>query len=152
MTSRPCSRCITWNYLVPLCLLFCHSSVSPLSRHRRRRSKIVRCRKNRCPSTSLSALGRTLFTPAARQARPAPGPGFSPRLSDRSTNGPTDGRPGKVVWTTGDGCVGRIAHTRGSSTALQRYKSAAEARRNRYYYLNSLAMTNNLLTRHNSEL
>jgi len=100
VTSRPLSGCIKWMYLVlsllslasfrslfvsrSLRLLVRHSSVSPssgpLRRRRRRRSKTVRCRKNRWPSTSLSALGRILFTPAAA-ARPGRGAGT--RRSER---------------------------------------------------------------------
>jgi len=68
-------------------------------RRRRRRSKTVRCRKNRWPSTSLSALGRILFTSAAaarpgwsagtrrseRRGRENAGPeNEGPRLSDVS--------------------------------------------------------------------
>jgi len=58
----------------------------------RRRSKIVRCRKNRCPSTSFSALRRILFTPAARQARPGARPTWLRVETDRSrlSHQPTD--------------------------------------------------------------
>lgn len=98
MTSRPLSGCIKWMYLVlsllslasfrslfvsrSLRLLVRHSSVSPSSGplRRRRRSKTVRCRKNRWPSTSLSALGRILFTPAAAAT---PGRGAGTRRSER---------------------------------------------------------------------